>query len=118
MCSKRTDRSSKRCSGARRARRRQDSSQEDHAMASQPDLPEVKLDPASLYQEDVFTDRRAGTIRRLKPITADGSADPSRATLFSGQTQLLTPAGVLPLGFDIEAATLQEAIDKFPEGVK
>jgi hypothetical protein len=87
-------------------------------MASQPDLPEVKLDAASLYQEDVFTDRRAGTIRRLKPITADGSADPSRATLFSGQTQLLTPAGVLPLGFDIEAATLQEAIDKFPEGVK
>ena len=87
-------------------------------MASQPDLPEVKLDPASLYQEDVFTDRRAGTIRRLKPITADGSPDPARATLFSGQTQLLTPAGVLPLGFDIEAATLQEAIDKFPEGVK
>ncbi len=87
-------------------------------MASQPDLPDVKLDPASLYQEDVFTDRRAGTIRRLKPITADGSADPSRATLFSGQTQLLTPAGVLPLGFDIEAATLQEAIEKFPEGVK
>jgi hypothetical protein len=87
-------------------------------MASQPDLPDVKLDPASLYQEDVFTDRRAGTIRRLKPITADGSPDPSRATLFSGQTQLLTPAGVLPLGFDIEAATLQEAIDKFPEGVK
>lgn len=87
-------------------------------MASQPDLPEVKLDPASLYQEDVFTDRRAGTIRRLKPITVDGSPDPSRATLFSGQTQLLTPAGVLPLGFDIEANTLEEALQKFPEGVK
>jgi hypothetical protein len=87
-------------------------------MASQPDLPDVKLDPASLYQEDVFTDRRAGTIRRLKPITADGSPDASRQTLFSGQTQLLTPAGVLPLGFDIEANTLQEAIEKFPEGVK
>jgi hypothetical protein len=87
-------------------------------MASQPDLPDVKLDPASLYQEDVFTDRRAGTIRRLRPITADGSPDASRQTLFSGQTQLLTPAGVLPLGFDIEANTLQEAIEKFPEGVK
>jgi hypothetical protein len=87
-------------------------------MASQPDLPEVKLDPASLYQEDVFTDRRAGTIRRLRPITADGSPDTGRATLFSGQTQLLTPAGVLPLGFEIEAATLEEAIQKFPEGVK
>jgi hypothetical protein len=87
-------------------------------MASQPDLPDVKLDAASLYQEDVFTDRRAGTIRRLRPIKADGSEDPSRTTLFSGQTQLLTPAGVLPLGFDIEANTLQEALDKFPEGVK
>jgi hypothetical protein len=87
-------------------------------MASQPDLPEVKLDASSLYQEDVFTDRRAGTIRRLKPITVDGSADPSRATLFSGQTQLLTPAGVLPLGFDIEANTLEEAINKFPDAVK
>jgi hypothetical protein len=87
-------------------------------MASQPDLPEVKLDASSLYQEDVFTDRRAGTIRRLKPITVDGSADPSRGTLFSGQTQLLTPAGVLPLGFDIEANTLEEAIQKFPDAVK
>jgi hypothetical protein len=87
-------------------------------MASQPDLPEVKLDPASLYQEEIFTDRRAGTLRRLTPIKADGSPDPSRTVLFSGQTQLLTPAGVLPLGFEIEAETLQEALDKFPEGVK
>jgi hypothetical protein len=87
-------------------------------MASQPDLPEVKLDPASLYQEEIFTDRRAGTIRRLKPITAEGADDPSRPTLYSGQTQLLTPAGVLPLVFDIEATTLADAIAKFPEGVK
>ena len=44
--------------------------------------------------------------------------DPSRPVLFSGQTQLLTPAGVLPLGFEIEARTLEEALKKFPEGVK
>lgn len=87
-------------------------------MASQPDLPEVKIDAAGLYQEEIFTDRRAGTIRRLKPITADGSADASRPVLFSGQTQLLTPGGVLPLVFEIEAATLEDAIQKFPEGVK
>ena len=87
-------------------------------MASPTDLPEVKLDPAALYQEEIFTDRRAGTIRRLKPITVEGTADPSRPVLFSGQTQLLTPAGVLPLVFDIEASTLQEAINQFPEGVK
>ncbi len=87
-------------------------------MASPNDLPEVKLDPAALYQEEIFTDRRAGTIRRLKPITVDGAVDPSRDVLFSGQTQLLTPAGVLPLVFDIEAKTLDEAITRFPEGVK
>lgn len=87
-------------------------------MAAQNDLPEVELDPKGLYREDVFTDRRAGSIRRLTPVTADGTPDPSRPVMFSGQTQLLTPAGVLPLGFEIEAQTLEEALKRFPEGVK
>jgi|SRR5690606_34550985 len=87
-------------------------------MASPPDLPEVRLDATSLYLEEIFTDRRAGSLRRLTPVKTDGSPDPSRPVLFSGQTQLLTPAGVLPLGFDIEASTLEEALQKFPEGVK
>jgi len=87
-------------------------------MAAQNDLPEVELDPKGLYREDVFTDRRAGSIRRLTPITVDGAPDASRPVLFSGQTQLLTPAGVLPLGFEIEAHSLEEALRKFPEGVK
>ena len=87
-------------------------------MAQQPELPEIKLDPASLYREEIFTDRRAGTLRRLTPVTAEGAVDAGRAVLFSGQTQLLTPGGVLPLGFDIEAGTLQEALDRFPEAVK
>jgi hypothetical protein len=82
------------------------------------DLPEITLDAQSLYREDVFTDRRAGSIRRLTPVTVAGADDPSRHVLFSGQTQLLTPAGVLPLGFEIEAASLDEALQKFPEGVK
>jgi hypothetical protein len=87
-------------------------------MAAQNDLPDVRLDPAALYREEIFTDRRSGTIRRLTPINVDGATDPMRPVLFSGQTQLLTPAGVLPLGFDIEAATLEEALRKFPDGVK
>jgi hypothetical protein len=87
-------------------------------MASQPELPEIKLDPSSLYREELFTDRRAGTIRRLTPVNSAGDADPSRPTLFSGQTQLLTPAGVLPLVFEIDAKTLDEAIEKFPVAVK
>jgi hypothetical protein len=86
-------------------------------MAAKSDLPEVRLDPAGLYREEIFTDRRAGTIRRLTPVTVDGATDPKRPVLFSGQTQLLTPAGVLPLGFEIEAGTLEEALAKFPDGV-
>ncbi|HEV2442433.1 MAG TPA: hypothetical protein VGT07_07910 [Steroidobacteraceae bacterium] len=86
-------------------------------MVAKSDLPEVHLDPAGLYREEMFTDRRAGTIRRLTPVTVNGATDPKRPVLFSGQTQLLTPAGVLPLVFEIEASTLEEALAKFPEGV-
>jgi hypothetical protein len=88
------------------------------SMAAPNDRPEGQLDPTALYREDVFTDRRAGSIRRLTPVTVDGAPDPSRPVLFSGQTQLLTPAGILPLGFEIEAGTLEEALKKFPDGVR
>jgi hypothetical protein len=87
-------------------------------MAAQNDLPDVQLDPTGMYREEVFTDRRAGTIRRLTPVTIDGATDSTRHVLFSGQTQLLTPAGVLPLVFEIEADSLKDALEKFPEGVK
>ncbi len=87
-------------------------------MAAQNDLPDIQIDSKGLYREDVFTDRRAGSIRRLTPVTVSGESDITRPVLFSGQTQLLTPAGVLPLGFEIEAQTLEEALLKFPDGVK
>ena len=83
-------------------------------MAQETGLPDIQLDRTSLYREEVVTDRKAGTLRRLVPITAAGEHDAMRTTLFSGQTQLLTPGGVLPLAFDIEAQTLEEAIDRFP----
>ena len=87
-------------------------------MAAQNDLPDVKLDATGMYREEVYTDRRAGTIRKLTPVTIDGNVDNTRQVLFSGQTQLLTPAGVLPLVFEIDAQTLEEALQKFPDGVK
>ena len=87
-------------------------------MATQSDIPDVRLDPNGLYREEILTDRKAGTIRRLIPIKLDGSPDTSRVVLFSGQTQLLTPAGVLPLAFEIEAATLEDALKKFPDAMK
>lgn len=87
-------------------------------MSNDTHLPEIRFDAANLYQEEVFTDRTAGTIRRLVPVLAGGAPDPSRATLYSGQTQLLTPGGVLPLGFEIEAQSLEDAIAKFPGAVQ
>jgi hypothetical protein len=87
-------------------------------MAAPTDLPDIQLDATSLYREEIFTDRHAGTIRRLTPVTAEGDTDGTRFVLYSGQTQLLTPAGVLPLAFDIEADSLKDALGKFPDAVK
>jgi hypothetical protein len=77
------------------------------------DLPDIRMDAAGLYREQVFTDRRAGTIRELVPIVPDGTDDPGRTVIFEGQTTVLTPAGPLPLVFDIEARTLADAVEKF-----
>jgi hypothetical protein len=87
-------------------------------MSNEANLPEITFDATALYQEEVFTDRTAGTIRCLKPVLTSGAPDPSRPVLFSGQTQLLTPGGVLPLGFEIDAVSLEEAITKFPAAVQ
>lgn len=77
-------------------------------------MPDIQIDRKDLYREELITDRKAGSIRRLLPITADGSHDATRAVLYSGQTQLLTPGGVLPLAFEIDAASLEQAIERFP----
>lgn len=87
-------------------------------MAQEPQIPEIKLDSTQLYREEMYTDRKAGTLRRLVPVKSDGSDDSSRPVLYSGQTQLLTPAGVLPLAFELEASSLEDACNKFPEAVK
>jgi len=80
-----------------------------------PDLKssELKLDLDKLYLEEVFTDRRIGTIRRLTPVAKDGKPDASRAILYVGETQIMTPAGSIPIGFEIAAASLEEAAEKF-----
>ena len=80
--------------------------------------PEPKMDPASLYHEEVFTDRKIGAIRRLTPVTPDGTPDPARKTVFVGEAQLLTSVGALPLSFEIPAATLAEAITKYSDAAK
>ena len=86
-------------------------------MAQETGMPDIQVDRNALYREEVFTDRKAGTLRRLLPVTAEGAADATRPVLYSGQTQLLTPGGVLPLAFEIDAATLDEALTRFPAAV-
>jgi hypothetical protein len=86
-------------------------------MAQDQGLPDIQVDRHGLYREEVYTDRKAGTVRRLVPVTATGATDTTRSVLFSGQTQLLTPGGVLPLSFEIEGASLEAALDNFPAAV-
>ena len=74
---------------------------------------ELKLDPDKLYLEEVFTDRRIGTLRRLTPVTKDGKTDASRAIVYVGETQIMTPAGSIPIAFEIVADSLGEAAEKF-----
>ncbi|TDQ45431.1 hypothetical protein [Permianibacter aggregans] len=81
----------------------------------QAQLPDMSMNPAELYREEVFTDRQVGTLRRMTPVDGQGNVDSSRPVLYSGQTQLMTPAGALPLMFDIEASSLEEAARKFGE---
>ena len=79
---------------------------------------EIKIDPKALYLEEIFTDRRVGTIRRLTPVGKDGARDQGRALLYVGETQVLTPAGALPIAFEIGAGSLEEAADKFGQLAK
>src|SRR5262245_6058346 len=84
-------------------------------MATKPEgsINDIKVDPSSLFLEEIFTDRRVGTIRRLTPVTKEGTRDQSKAVLYIGETQVLTPAGALPIGFEIGAGSLEEAAEKF-----
>jgi hypothetical protein len=76
------------------------------------------MDAANLYREEVVTDRGVGTIRVLTPVTREGLTDASRKVLYVGETQVLTPAGPLPIAFEIEADSLAEAVDGFGGTVK
>ena len=78
----------------------------------------AEMDAANLYSEEILTDRKMGNIRILTPVLADGSADPSRKLIFSGEIQIMTQMGPLPINFDIEADTVQEAVKKYGEAAK
>jgi hypothetical protein len=81
-------------------------------------LPEGGMDGANLYREEIYTDRKVGTIRVMVPVKSDGSPDPARKTVYSGEAQILTTVGALPIAFDIEAASLEQAIAGYGPAAK
>ncbi|MDR1529232.1 MAG: hypothetical protein LBS40_02320 [Burkholderiales bacterium] len=81
-------------------------------------LPEISINGAALYREEVLTDRRVGVLRVLHPVKTDGSADTSRETIYSGEAQLMSTIGTLPVAFDIPAKTLEEAVAGYKEAAK
>jgi hypothetical protein len=76
------------------------------------------MDAASLYREEIYTDRAVGTLRVLLPVTADGAPDKLRQTVYTGEAQLMTTVGPLPISFDIPAANLAEAVARYAEAAK
>src|ERR1700685_2667351 len=82
-------------------------------MSSTTDGRQATMDSKQINREETFTDRKVGTIRRLTPVTADGSADAARPVIFVGQAQVMTPMGAVPISFELDAASLDVAIDKF-----
>jgi len=76
------------------------------------------MDSAALYLEETITDRKVGTIRRMRPVHPDGSFDENRDTLYIGQAQLLTAVGPVPLSFEIEAKDLGEAVKNFGDAAR
>jgi hypothetical protein len=87
-------------------------------MSKPPGLDTMKVDTGNLYREEMFTDLGVATIRLLTPVKPDGSLDPSRERLFVAQANVMTPAGMLPVEAPIEAKSLQEAMEKFPDAVR
>ena len=79
---------------------------------------DARMNAASLYREEVYTDRAAGTLRVLVPVTKDGAPDSARPTVYMGEAQILTNMGPLPISFEIDASSLADAIARYGEAAK
>ncbi|HTL76530.1 MAG TPA: hypothetical protein VL654_09420 [Casimicrobiaceae bacterium] len=89
-------------------------------MATDPGMrvADAAMDETSLYREEIYTDRKIGTLRVLLPVKPDGTPDSERRTVYQGEAQLMTNVGPLPISFDIEATTLADAVSKYAEATK
>lgn len=81
-------------------------------------MPEPEMNANDLWLEETYTDRRVGTIRKMTPVSGTGAPDPARKITWVGETQVMSTVGALPINFQIEAATLDEAARKFGPSAK
>jgi len=79
---------------------------------------EPEMNPKDLWLEEVFTDRRVGTIRRMTPVDGAGARDSSREIMYLGETQVMSQIGTLPINFALEAKSLEEAARMFGPAAK
>lgn len=79
---------------------------------------EPDMNPKDLWLEEIFTDRRVGTIRRMTPVDGIGVKDPSREVQYVGETQVMSQMGTLPINFVLEAASLEDAARQFGPAAK
>jgi hypothetical protein len=86
-------------------------------MATAADL-DIKMDASTLYREEIYTDRKVGTIRTMVPVTTMGATDATRPVVYTGEAQIMTQMGPLPISFDIEAKTLAEAVEGYAGAAK
>jgi len=83
-----------------------------------PDEQQLKFDTDELYRVEVFTDQKSGSIRRMTPVDGQGEPDPGRPVRYIGEASAMTPAGALPLSFDLEGKSLVEAATGFAKGAE
>ena len=86
-------------------------------MAEEQSLENIEIDGANLWKEETYTDLKVGTLRKMTPIKLDGSEDEARQATWSATTNIMTPGGALPISGEIEAATLEEAVNQFPAAI-
>ncbi|MFO7762142.1 MAG: hypothetical protein R6V61_00240 [Wenzhouxiangellaceae bacterium] len=79
---------------------------------------QTQFDTDNLYRVEVFTDQRSGSIRRMTPVDGDGNPDESRQVRYIGEATAMTPAGSLPLNFELDGSSLDEAARGFSEGAQ
>jgi hypothetical protein len=75
------------------------------------------VDKTNLYREENYIDLKTASIRCLIPITPDGAVDESREKIFVGHTQLMSPQGPVPLHAPLQASSLEDAMEKYPDAM-